>query len=450
MERLKIGDETEALVDGFDDKGRGTLLAGAKRALAYFVIPGEKIFGKITNRREGLLRIKAEKILEPSPDRVSPRCQYAGRCGGCPWQMVAYERQCGLKLELVNRAFEEFGVLKDFKMTAENFTPAGEQYWHRNRMDYVFGWRGELGLKEPEHWSGVLDIENCHLLSPEAVQAMLAIRAWMKKYEVTPWDNKRHTGFLRYVVIREGKNTNERMVLITTSPEQETLPHEDELVAIIRPLATSFIHGTNPEITDLSIPKTIRPLFGNPYLTEKVNGLEYRIPAGSFFQTNTQMAGVLQNLVVEFAGLKKTETALDLYCGNGFLTLALAQNADKIAGVEIDPASIDNARVNAELNSIKNVAFSAGATEALLPATLEEMKPDCIVVDPPRVGLHPLALQALAGYGAKRLVYVSCNPRSLARDLKTLLSVYEVDQIRSVDLFPHTPHIETVISLKKK
>ncbi len=463
--RIKIGDLIKATVEGVDEKGRGTFRAGGKEALAYFVIPGEKIEGEVAARTKGMLRVSVDKIVEPSPDRVGPRCQFAGRCGGCPWMMVDYDRQCALKLELVEGAFTEAGLStiittknqqpnskESFKfqiINSKNFIKAKGQFYHRNRMDYVFGPNGELGLKEPEHWDKVLDINECFILSEAAVKVMNIVRDWMRGEKIEPWDNRRHTGALRYLVIREGKNTNERLVMIVTSAALSELPNENGLASKLKPLTTSLIHGINPEITDLSIPKTMRAIIGKPYLLEKINGLLYQIPPASFFQTNSAMAAVLQDTVVEFAAPKKQETLLDLYCGNGFLTLALAQASKQVIGVELDEPSIEIARTNAALNKIKNAIFSAGAAEALLPITLSRDRPDCIVLDPPRVGLHPKALAALMEYGAKRLVYVSCNPRALARDLKTLRSKYSIEKIRCIDLFPHTPHIETIVSLAR-
>jgi 23S rRNA (uracil1939-C5)-methyltransferase len=226
-----------------------------------------------------------------------------------------------------------------------------------------------------------------------------------------------------------------------------TQENKKELVAATSPLATSIIHGINPEMTDLSVPKTIRPLFGEPFLKEDINGFTYKIQPASFFQTNSEMAARLQDTVVEFAALNEKETCLDLYCGCGFLSLPLARHAKELVGVELDEPAVTAARENAALNSVKNAIFSSGASEALLPITLSRDKPDVIVVDPPRPGLHPEALAELMRYGAKRLVYVSCNPASLARDLKTLLNIYQIKKSRCLDLFPHTPHIETVVSL---
>ena len=345
-------------------------------------------------------------------------------------------------------------------------------------MDFVFALRqaqdddrdatvGVLGLKERERWDRVVDLDSCLLLDEASSEILRRVRAIAKKSNVPFWNNREQHGYWRYLVIREGKNTGERLVLITTSGERPTvashpaspepgrgelaerLPCQTELVKILKPLCTTLLHGINPEVTDLSIPKTIKTIFGEPYLHEKVNGFTYRIPPASFFQTNTEMAGILQNKAIEFAAPSLDDRVLDLYCGSGFLTLALAAKAKNALGLEIDPSAVELAGINAKLNGIKNVEFRAGAAEKLLSAELASFKPDIIVMDPPRAGLHPSAAKILTDCGAKRLVYVSCNPATLARDLKTLLSRYRVDQCACLDLFPHTPHIETVVSLER-
>jgi len=443
---MKIGDKFEATIDGVDEKGRGLLKAGGKPGLAYFTIPGEKIRGEVTARRGGELRVRLEAVIEPSPDRRTPRCPDAGRCGGCPWQMIRYERQCELKLGLVKAAM----AAEKVDVAISDIVAAPNQYNYRNRMDYVFAVDGSLGLKTPEHWDMVLDLKNCQMLSEEAIKIMEIARDLTKESKVPFWNNRVHAGFWRYLVIREGKNAGERLVLITTSAALPALPLREKFAAALKPLATSLLWGVNPEITDLSIPKTIEPVFGETYLTEKINGFSYRIPCASFFQTNSEMAARLQNAVVEFAAPQPGEKIMDLYCGSGFLTLALAKAAERVIGVELDDAAVEIARGNAKLNNIANIDFRSGATEKLLATALSDMAPNTIVLDPPRAGLHPKALEALIGSGAKRLVYVSCNPRALARDLKILLAKYTVEKTRCLDLFPHTPHIETIISLKRK
>jgi 23S rRNA (uracil1939-C5)-methyltransferase len=375
---------------------------------------------------------------------VTPPCPHFGVCGGCAWQDVPYEKQCETKLETINAALKENGIV----LKKDNFIPAKNIYHYRNRMDFAFAVDGSLGLRARGRWDLVVNLSVCHLLSPAVSGIMNIVRALAKESGVPFRNNRAHCGFWRYLVVREGKNTNERLVLITTSAEQTELPLGDKFAAALKPFATSLVWGINPEKTDSSIPQTTTSLFGNDYLTEKINGYAYRIPCASFFQTNSEMAAVLQNTVSEFVAPAPDDRIMDLYCGSGFLTMALAKKAKQIIGVEIDDAAAALARTNDKLNNLSNVEFRPGATENILSQTFADMSPDAIVVDPPRAGLHPKALETLTSSGVKRLIYVSCNPASLARDLKTLLKNYFVEEIRGLDLFPHTPHVETVVKLK--
>ena len=443
MSRVKINDEITAEITDIDDKGRGFFRAGNATGLASGLVPGEIAEGIITARKEGKVRLGVKKLIKADPARGKAPCPFFGRCGGCLWQDLAYDRQCELKLRLVNRALAGVGVA----VTASRLLRAASRYRHRNRMDFVFGADGELGLKEHERWDKVVDLDSCLLLDETSSEIMRRVRDIAKSSGAPFWNNREQHGYWRYLVIREGKDTGERLALITTSAESPELPRRAELSEALKPLCTSFLHGINPEVTDLSIPKTIETIFGEPYLHEKVNGLTYRIPPASFFQTNTQMAGELQKTAVEFAAPCALDRVLDLYCGSGFLSLALAAKAKNVLGLEIDPAAVEIARTNAVLNRITNAEFRAGAAEKLLPAELASSGPDVIVVDPPRAGLHPAAARALADSGARRIVYVSCSPVTLGRDLKAILAAYRVEQSACIDLFPHTPHIETVVSL---
>jgi 23S rRNA (uracil1939-C5)-methyltransferase len=468
MSRIKINDKITAQITDIDEKGRGVFSIGTAMGLASGLVPGEIAEGTVIARRKGKLRLSVGKFVKTDLARGKAPCPFFGQCGGCLWQDLVYERQCELKLNLVNKALADVGIA----LTTSHLRRATHQYHHRNRMDFVFALRqaqgdgrdaavSVLGLKEHERWDKVVNLDSCLLLDETSSEILRAVRKIAAKSGAPFWDNRAQRGYWRYLVIREGKNSGERLVLITTSGERnashperaervEGLPYQAELVEALRPLCTSFLHGVNPEVTDLSIPKTIEAIFGEPYLHEKVNGSVYRIPPASFFQTNTEMAGELQKSVVEFAQPKKTDRVLDLYCGSGFLTLALAACAKEVLGLEIDAAAVDAAMVNAELNSVKNADFRAGAAEKTLPTELAASKPDIIVVDPPRAGLHPSAAVALAASDARRIVYVSCNPLSLARDLKTLLGAYRVSRTACLDLFPHTPHIETIIALDRK
>jgi 23S rRNA (uracil1939-C5)-methyltransferase len=346
-----------------------------------------------------------------------------------------------LKLASVRRALS----IADLPVEISRIVPADATLHHRNRMDYVFGPDGELGLKEPGRWDRPLDLETCLMLSEGGLETLRRVRAWAKGTPLKPWDNRRHQGYLRYLVIREGKNTGERMAMLVTAEG----PLEDEagLVEALAPLCSSIVHGINPSITDVSVAGMIRPLRGEALLHERVGGVRYRIHPNGFFQTNTAMAERLLEQVRASVAAGPHGRLLDLYCGSGFFALALASDVGEVLGVELDDKAIEDAHAAAADNGIGNARFRAEAAEAL---SWEDERPDVVVVDPPRSGLHPSVRRTLLERRPPRIVYVSCNPRALAADLAQLLEAYEADPAVCIDLFPHTPHVETVVGLRKR
>lgn len=436
---MKFGQRLTMRVDGFDERGRGIGKSDAKNTAAYFVIPGETVEGAFVGRKQGVARLDEVAIVEASPDRVKPECPHAGLCGGCAWQHVAYDRQLKEKREAVERALAPVGL------PVGSIDPAVERFHHRNRMDYVFGPGGELGLKRPGRWNAHLDLATCLLLSSDGFEAVKRVKAWAHAHGLQPWDNASHAGYLRYLVVREGKATGERLAMLVTA--DGPLKAERELVETLSPLCTSIVHGINPTVTDLSIARTLRPLKGEALLRERVAGVVYRIHPNAFFQTNTGMAGILLERVRELVLAGPHDRLLDLYCGGGFFSLALARHVRSALGIELDPQAIAEAARAAEENGIANARYRAEAAEAL---SWEEEKPDVVIVDPPRSGLHPKVRRTLLAKRPPRIVYVSCGYKALAADLKELLTAYEAEPARCVDLFPHTPHIETVVHLKRK
>jgi 23S rRNA (uracil-5-)-methyltransferase RumA len=313
-------------------------------------------------------------------------------------------------------------------------------------MDYVFGWQGELGLKEYGSWNHYLNTTDCQLLDEDTPKILEAFRQFVKEYQIIPWDAKHQTGQARYVVIRRGCFTNERLVLFVVKDLEAITPlMREDLGRRLRELATSVLVGENPEITDLSYVKRYEVIQGNAVLTEEINGLRYRIHPNSFFQTNSFMAEKLQTHVLNTLGPVSGKTILDLYCGLGFFGIACARQGATVAGHELDAAAIELAHENAILNGVsERTHFSAGAVEAY---AWEIDKPDLVIVDPPRSGLHPDALKILMEKAPPTIVYVSCNYPRLVGELKTLLTKYRLVHIEALDLFPQTPHVEVLVKL---
>lgn len=438
---MKFGEKAAFLIEGVDKKGRGCGKIGGRTACVPFAAPGEEVEATLVKRAQGVLRMRLERVVKPSPHRVEARCPYAGKCGGCAWQQFDYAQQRELKRGLVNAALEAAGLGRRI----DEVSPAPSLFYYRNRMDYCVGPEGQLGLKEPGRWNAYLDLDECHLLSPESVEVMRRFRAYMKERGLAPWNAFKQEGFVRYLVIREGKNTGKRMVTVVTSEGE--LPGSDALVASLGALATTVYHGVNPEVTDLSLASRLTLLAGEPALVEKVDGRSFAIHPNSFFQTNTAMAEALVGRVRALLAPRRPAVLLDLYCGVGLFGICLAGDAGRVVGVEIDPEAIEAARANAAANGVANATYHAAKAESLV---WETERPDVVIVDPPRAGLHPKVVKTLLEKLPERIVYVSCNYESFCREWKELGKAYELSSVEALDLFPHSPHVELVSLLERK
>lgn len=458
---MKFGDEINGIVTDVDEKGRGIFFydlpqaPGEQRTVVVpFTAPGDDIAATFVKRERGTWIGKLTETKRASADRVAAPCPHAGVCGGCLWQHLSYDAQLRMKREMITRAFARAGHAERI----ETVVPSPELFYFRNRMDYVFSWKGELGLKEYGSWNRYLDLSTCLLLDKETPEILKTIRELMRELQLLPWDAKRHAGDLRYAVIRLGKNTGERMItLIVHDLARFTDPIRAEITRRLAPFATTLYLGENPEITDLSLAKTFVLLHGKEFLTEEVNGLRYHIHPNSFFQTNTHMAGELQKVVLDFVGAGlapapgdhkgRPYRILDLYCGLGFFGIAAAKQGAMVYGHEIDAPAIELAKRNAKDNGVADrTEFGAGPVEQLDWA---DKHPDVVIVDPSRSGLHPNALQALIKNAPPQIVYVSCNYHRLAEELKLLKPAYRIERLAALDLFPHTPHVEVIAKLTK-
>jgi 23S rRNA (uracil-5-)-methyltransferase RumA len=439
--------ELTVTITGLDAKGHGIATTERGTILVPFTVPGDTVRVILQGKRKGVWHTTVLERTNDAPARVAPRCPYVGQCGGCPWQMIDYPSQLRYKQAAVSQALTDLALPEIPDVVA-----CPDPFYFRNRMDYAVGSKGELGLKATGQWWNVLDLSTCFLLSPEAVTIMAQFREWMRAHQVIPWNNRTHQGFARYLVIREGKRTGERMVHVVTGPGE--LPGRDDLIARFRNCATSILWGINPRITDLSIADTIHVLHGSDVLHERLDinvdgsrrSLTFEIPPNAFFQTNTAMAERLVETVREFATVSPTDLAVDLYCGVGVFGIALAPDVGRVIGVESEPSAISVAQRNAAANGVTNAQFVLAKSEAW-SFPIDPI--DILVIDPPRSGLHPRVIQKILALLPKRIVYVSCNPAALARDLPQLLPRYTCTAIRCLDLFPHSPHVETVVRLTR-
>lgn len=393
-------------------------------------------------------------VTSSSPTEPSARCRHFGTCGGCSLQDRSYESQLAHKQEKVRAALKGIESLPALSILG---APAIWNY--RNKMEFSFGdvyppeagrWL-KLGMKPKGRWYEILDLQECRLPSPEAAPLLAAVRSWAEDEKVPPYNSHKKNGQLRHLVIREAKNRPERMVVLVTTTGDIPRKSFVEAVLSVYP-ATTILLGGNAKLSDTAVSDSLEVLTGPGHVTETLRfpdgSVDYRISPHSFFQTNSLGAQVLYGLLRDWAREVKAKTVLDLYCGGGGIALSLAGAAEKILGVESNKSAVEDAKANADLNGLKNCDFYGGAVEFLLPALLD-MKPEAVVADPPRAGLHAKAAATLLEMAPPALFYVSCNPESLARDLKALGARYRVERLACVDLFPHTDHVETVARLSR-
>ena len=451
MAKPRRGDTLELVVDDLAFGGEGV---GRVDGYVVFVrggLPGDRLRVTVTETRGRYGRGTIESVLAPSPDRVDAPCPYFGRCGGCRLQHLAYAAQLAFKEKQVRDCLTRLGGLPPFELRP--IVPAPEAYGYRNKMEFTIAGPGPtIGLHAAERYDVVLDIERC-LLQSETMNALLAeFRRQVRERGLSVWDAVSELGLLRFVTLREGRRTSEAMVnVVAVAPDvQAVMPVADALRAHV-PATASVLLNVNDKKASVAIGSEEHVLLGRDHITESLGGLSFQISANSFFQTNTVQAERLFGLVTESCALQGHETVLDLYSGTGTISLLLARRAARVYGVELSAPAVADAERNARANGIDNCTFVPGEVRHVLPALMRAgVRADVVVADPPRAGFHPKTLPALAALAPQRIVYVSCNPATLARDLGDLTRQgYRLEWVQPVDMFPQTPHIEAVARLSR-
>ena len=447
---IRTGEEVELRVDSLAYGGNGV---GRLDGFVVFVrggLPGDLVRARATKVKRGFAEATRTALLEPGPDRVAAPCRHFGVCGGCRFQDYAYEKQLAAKEAQVHDALVRLGGFTE--PPVEPIVPADRQYGYRNKLEYSFSPTEEglvLGFHRAGRWDEVIDVEECLLTTDVGNAIREAVKRWAREEGLEAYDQETGTGYLRHLVLREGRNTGQALVLLVTAPGERF--DADFLVETLTafPEVRSIHWAVNDrpaEVTNLPS----RLLWGEEWIEEELCGLRFRIRPNAFLQTNTAMAERLYGLARDAARLTGTETVFDLYCGTGTIGLSFAREAAAIWGVEISEESVACAIENAAANGIENARFFAGNVGQSLEELQEKAgPPDVVVVDPPRAGLAGKALRRTGALRAPRLVYVSCNPTTLASDLAVLRDDfgYRLERCTPVDMFPHTPHIESVSSL---
>ena len=448
---VRRDDELELTIDSLAYGGNGVARLNGFVVFVRRGLPGDTVRARVTKVKRGFAEALATEVIRPSEQRVDAPCIHYPACGGCRFQDLDYAVQAAAKEAQLRDALTRIGGITDPPL--EPIVPASSAFFYRNKMEYSFTQTPAgptLGFHKAGRWDEVLEIERCWLTTDVGNGIRNAVRDWAREEGLPAYDQADQTGYLRHLVVREGRNTGQALVMLVTGPGERF--ETGYFVEVLRrfPEVRSIhwaINDTPAEVTNL--PSTL--LWGEDAIEEELLGLRFRLRPNAFLQTNTEMAEVLYGLAREYAALTGSETVYDLYCGTGTIGLALAADALSVWGVEISEESVACALENADLNGIGNAAFFAGN----VGQSLEELegragKPDVVVVDPPRAGLAGKALKRTGALGASRIVYVSCNPTTLASDVKVLRAEfgYELIRARAVDMFPHTPHVETVSLLE--
>lgn len=418
-------------------------------------LKGERVNVRIVKSKKNFAYGKLLEVIEPSLERCEAKCSIHKRCGGCKLQHSTYKEQLNFKFERVKDCITKIGKLDE---SIVQFPLGMDEPWrYRNKVQLPIGMvNGELkiGFFAPRSHE-IIDMETC-LIQDEIADKVVGItRSWIKKNNIKPYniDGKYdETGILRHIMIRRGFTTNEVMVVLVTNGSK--LPNKDEFISLITeniPGIKSIVQNINSKPTNVILGQECITLWGESTISDYIGEFKFNISPLSFFQVNPIQTEVLYNKALEYAGLTGDETVFDAYCGTGTITLFLSQKAKKVYGVEIIPQAIENANINAKENNANNVEFFVGESEVVIPDLINKgIKADVVVVDPPRKGCDVKLLNAITNIDAKKIVYVSCDPSTLARDLAILEgNGYKTVKVQPVDMFPHTAHIENVALLIK-
>lgn len=448
---IKVGQSVEIYIDGMAHEGQGV---GRAEGMAVFVegaLKGEKVVAKIDKLTKSYAIAHVEKILQASPERITPPCPYAEKCGGCTLQHLSYRAQLEFKTQKVRDSLERIGHI----VTTIHETIGMAMPWrYRNKAQYPVGEEKRqvvLGFYEKRSHR-LVSSDSCMIQNNISDKVADVVREWANRYRVPIYDEIKHKGLLRHVVTRVGIKTGDVMVILVINGEK--IPFGRELIELLKQNIEglkSIVLNINEKKTNVILGGENIVIFGSPYIYDYIGDIKFSLSPLSFFQVNPVQVEVLYNKALEYAGLTGEETVIDTYCGIGTITLFLAKRARKVYGIEIVGPAVEDARKNAKINDIDNVEFIQGTAEEVMPELVRKgIRADVIVMDPPRRGCDEKLLQAAVHMAPRTMVYVSCNPATLARDLRFLEDHgYKTQEVQPVDMFPQTYHTESVARIER-
>ena len=466
---IKKGQDVELKIESTAFKGKGVAKLNGQAVFVSNSAPGDLIEARIIKKKKRFLEAKLLNILKPSPIRIQPKCSHANVCGGCTWQHLGYSDQLEQKQEHVKSHIERIAHLDS--NIVHPIVPCDSDFYYRNKMEYSFSNRRWLtdeeinseefvddsgfaaGLHAPGRFDKILNLKECHLQDPISFRILDHVRSYCLRNGIEPFDTFTKSGYMRHLMIRNSHYTADLMVnIVTFTDNKDLVKRLSESILNEFPSVTTIVNNVNDLPNPTAIGRYEHVIYGPGTITDKIGKHSFEVDANAFFQTNTAQAEKLYSIAREFADLKPEYELFDLYCGVGTLSLFMADAVKKVTGIELVDVAIKNAKFNADVNKVENCEFVLGDMKDTFNDQFMDQygNPDCIITDPPRSGMHPDVVKKLCEMNVPRIVYVSCNPSTMARDLKELNQYYHIDHVQPVDMFPQTYHIEAVSRLTRR
>lgn len=460
LENIKlISAGAKGVAVGKTEEGKTVLVSGA--------VPGDLVNARVKNSKSKYYVAEIAEILEKSPYRVAPRCIHFGVCGGCKWQNLSYQKQLDFKQDEVLNNIKRIGGIENFETLP--ILAADDPYFYRNKMEFSFSdsrWltqeeidlgenlenRNALGFHIPGMWSKILDLKECFLQESPSNEIRLAVKQYADEHQLDFYDVKKQDGFLRTLMMRQNSKGEWMLLFQLFREEKENLQRLFNFVLEKFPQITTLLYAINSKANDSIYDLDIETYFGDGFLMEEMEGLKFKIGPKSFFQTNYRQALKLYQKTMEFAGLKGDEVVYDLYTGTGTIAQFVAPNAKQVIGIESVPEAIAAAKEHAALNGLQNCTFYCGDMKDIFNKEFLENHPkaDVLITDPPRDGMHAKVVEQILMLKPQKIVYVSCNSATQARDIALLKEDYQLEKILPVDMFPQTHHVENIALLTLK
>ncbi|WP_392486579.1 23S rRNA (uracil(1939)-C(5))-methyltransferase RlmD [Haloimpatiens sp. FM7315] len=450
---MRKGKDYEIEIKNTAFPGMGTGEYEGEKVYVKSAVPGQKILTTIT-KKKARIEGRIKEVIEDADYKIQPKCVDFNQCGGCSHQFISYEKQLEFKKQQVLDLFKEASI-EDFEFLGIEGSP--EVWEYRNKMEYTFGdfeKGGELtlGMHKKGSAFGIINVDKCQIVDGDFRSILDTVVNYFREKPLPYYRVRSHEGYLRNLVVRKAKNTGEILInLVTTTQLDFDLTELTEKLKNLNYLGTlkGILHTFNDSLSDAVYADKIDVLYGRAYITETLLGLKFNIKPLAFFQTNSKGAEELYSIVRDFLGNADSKVVFDLYCGTGTIGQIVAKNAKKVVGIELIEEAVEAARENSKLNGLDNCEFIAGDVAKVIKDV--KYTPDIIILDPPRPGVHPVAMDYVIKFNAPEIIYVSCNPKTLVTDLKVLIDRgYKVEKVKVKDMFPHSPHVESVVLITRK